>query len=132
HFGLGRTEEGAWHAVEDFRWPRALEGFLEALSHLGNHAVDLVIAGDLVELWQPPARMKCNDEPADLGCTVEQMVAIAAAVAAAHEKELEALRSFSARGENRLHVIPGNHGSTLLLDRVWKVFAGPLGADSGR
>jgi UDP-2,3-diacylglucosamine pyrophosphatase LpxH len=132
HMGLGKAKGGAWHAVEDFRWPRALEGFLEELSRLGNHAVDLVIAGDFVELWQPPVGITCKGPSEDLGCTVTEMESIAAVVAAAHSRELEALRLFAMRGENRLHVIPGNHDSTLLLDTVWKLFADKLGASSGR
>jgi hypothetical protein len=52
HMGLGRNAAGAWSPTEDFRWPKALKGFLDSLSQRGNHAVDLVVAGDLFELWQ--------------------------------------------------------------------------------
>ncbi len=132
HMGLGRVDGGAWAPTEDFRWPRALKGFLDDLSQRGNHAVDLVIAGDLFELWQPPQHVKCVGLSADLGCTVDEMVTIADAVVLAHAQELGVLAEFAERGDNRVHLIPGNHDAALLLDRVWHTFARPLRADKGR
>lgn len=132
HFGVGRSSPKAWHSTEDFRWPHALEGFLAELSRLGNHAVDLVIAGDFVELWQPPKDVKCKGASADLGCTVEEVERIASIVAREHAQELAMLRAFAARGDNRLYIIPGNHDSTLLIDEVWAKFADPLDEKSGR
>lgn len=62
HFGIGRKADGSWDPKEDFRWPRALEGFLERISEEGHERVDLVIAGDLLELWQPPPEIKCKGQ----------------------------------------------------------------------
>lgn len=132
HMGIGRNRDGRWSHGEDFRWPRALGGFLDFLSQRGNHAVDLVIAGDLVELWQPPAEIQCIGESADLGCTEEEMTSLATIVAREHADELALLAEFAARGDNRIHLIPGNHDSTLLLEPVWQKFSVPLGSDSGR
>lgn len=132
HMGLGRNAAGAWSPTEDFRWPKALKGFLDSLSQRGSHAVDLVVAGDLFELWQPPKHIKCAGASADLGCTVEEMVMISDIVARAHAPELALLADFAERGENRVHLIPGNHDAALLLEPVWQKFAVPLRAAKGR
>lgn len=135
HMGIGRhdvPDRSYWHPSEDFRWPEALQGFLDELSEKGNHAVDLVIAGDLFELWQPPENIKCIGFSEDLGCTVAEMVAIAKVVASEHAAELESFARFAQSGENRVHIIPGNHDSTLLLNDVWEVFSKPLKVESGR
>lgn len=132
HLGLGRQADGRWHPWEDFRWPRALAGFLDELSRRGSERVDLVIVGDFLELWQAPPHVGCEGRSADLGCTLEEMEEITRTVVTAHPDALGALRQFSQKGENRLHVIPGNHDSTLLYERVWRLVANALGAESGR
>lgn len=132
HMGLGRNAPGTWSPTEDFRWPRALKGFLDSLSQRGNHAVDLVIAGDLFELWQPPKHIECIGASADLGCTVDEMVMISDIVASAHAPELAMLADFAERGENRVYIIPGNHDAALLFEAVWQKFAVPLRAAKGR
>lgn len=146
HMGLGRTGDG-WHASEDFRWPKALAAFLDSVSEEGKKRVDLLIAGDFLELWQPPEGVDCSGPPArrrartaaargggeppcssrapgaaaDYGCTVQQVRAIAEAVSTAHRDELEALARFATVGSNRVVVIPGNHDAALVLDPVWEV-----------
>ncbi len=132
HLGLGRQEDGAWSPTEDFRWDNALQGFLDSVSASGNDKVDLVVLGDFLELWQPPAKVKCNGAGADLGCTVAEMQEIATTVVRAHPSALDAFRNFSRRGENRLHIVPGNHDSALLLEPVWRPLGAALQADSGR
>ena len=132
HFGLGRQPDGKWFPQEDFRWPKALAGFLQKLSELGRDHVDLVIVGDFLELWQPPVEVTCVGAGAEAGCTVAEMVRIVEAVLAAHRDDLALLREFAMRGENRLHVIPGNHDSALLLSAVWKLVSAALGAENGR
>ena len=132
HFGVGRRSDGSWDRTEDFRWPRALEGFLNKISADGNDRVDLVVVGDFLELWQPPAEIPCKGVSAGLGCTLDEMAALSRLVATAHAEELGLLRAFAERGENRLHLIPGNHDSTLRYARVWKPVGEALHADSGR
>src|SRR6188768_2247437 len=61
HMGLGRNAAGEFHRTEDFRWPSALRGFLSAVSKEGGVRVDLVIAGDFLELWQRPK--PCDGPP---------------------------------------------------------------------
>lgn len=132
HLGLGKQDQGGWHATEDFRWDGALQGFLDHISEKGKHQVDLVILGDFLEMWQPPANVDCKGPNANLGCTVAEMQEIAATVVRAPPKALQALRRFSQRGANRLHIVPGNHDSALLLEPVWRPLGVALQGHSGR
>jgi UDP-2,3-diacylglucosamine pyrophosphatase LpxH len=132
HFGVGRWPDSSWNPTEDFRWPRALEGFLKQISVDGHERVDLVIVGDFLELWQPPPDIECKGSGANLGCTLEEMEKLSRLVAAAHAQELAILRAFAERGENRLHLIPGNHDSTLRYERVWRPVGDALRAENGR
>ncbi len=132
HFGVGKTADGAWDATEDFRWPKALAGFLAKMSEDGQDRVDLVIVGDFLELWQPPADILCKGVSADIGCSIDEMAMLVGKVAAAHAVDLQILRQFAERGENRLHVIVGNHDSTLRYEPVWKTLGDALNANSGR
>jgi hypothetical protein len=60
------------------------------------------------------------------------MVMISDIVARAHAPELALLADFAERGDNRVHLIPGNHDAALLLEPVWQKFAVPLRAVKGR
>ncbi len=126
HIGVGRID-GEWDRKEDFRWPKALAGLLDHVSAAGSDQVDLVIVGDFLELWQPPADIDCAGPSAELGCTVEQVKSITERVIAGHPDAFAALRDFARRGANRLHLIPGNHDSALLFSPVWEVVARTLG-----
>jgi UDP-2,3-diacylglucosamine pyrophosphatase LpxH len=134
HLGVGVSPVGGWDPTEDFRWPNALKGFLDQISGRGGGTVDLVILGDLLELWQPPKSLECEGAPDDpnLGCTPQQLAKISEYVCRAHAKELQLLRDFALRGENRVHIVPGNHDSGLLLAPVWAPLGAALGVDSGR
>jgi hypothetical protein len=132
HLGLGRQANGKWSPKEDFRWPKALAGFLNELRKRGADRVDLIIVGDFLELWQPPDNVKCEGLDADSGCTVSEMVTIVETVIAAHPQEFALLREFSLQGENRIHIVPGNHDSALVLRPVWNPVAVALNAESGR
>lgn len=132
HAGLGRRADGSWHETEDFRWEAELDAFLDAVAVRGGEKVDLVVAGDLLELWQLPADISCRGVSADLGCTVDEMREVTTRVLAAHAGLPASLRRFAARGSNRVHVIPGNHDSALLLARVWQPLADAVGVEQGR
>jgi UDP-2,3-diacylglucosamine pyrophosphatase LpxH len=132
HFGVGKTANGAWNPTEDFRWPKALRGFVNRISQLGQERVDLIIVGDFLELWQPPADIPCKGVGADLGCSIEEMSLLVQKVVEQHAGDLAILRAFAERGENRLHVIVGNHDSTLRYAPVWKSLGAALNAASGR
>lgn len=132
HFGVGREANGRWNATEDFRWPDALAGFLAELGRCGNDRVDLVVAGDLLELWQPPGALACRSQEADLGCTPAELAGIVRAVLHEHQRELNELARFAARGDNRLVIVPGNHDAALLLPEAWSLLEQGLAAPVGR
>ena len=132
HMGIGQKKKDVWYETEDFRWNRALKGFLDEMSSRGNDTVDLIIAGDFLELWQPPESVTCTGVSEDLGCTVEEMRQITKVIVEAHKQEMADLKDFSNKGENRLHIIPGNHDAALLLADVWEIMAEALDAKSGR
>jgi predicted phosphodiesterase len=134
HLGPG-CPKGICDVREDFRWPKALAGLLTRINVELSNPIDLVIAGDMLELWQPPSDINCAPDDAELGCTAEEMRQIAEAVVRGHTGDgnaITALAEFSKRGENRLWIVPGNHDAALLLDSVWEVLATALDAQSGR
>ena len=131
HFGLGRLPNGSWSPLEDFRWSRALTGFLDRISVWGGERVSLVIAGDLLELWQHPT-IPCDTGDSDRGCTVDEMEAVADLVVAAHKADLEELGRFASRGDNRLFIVPGNHDAALLLPGIWKKVSTAMRAKQDR
>jgi UDP-2,3-diacylglucosamine pyrophosphatase LpxH len=118
HFGIGKDIHNEWDPTEDFRWSTALQAFLQEISRWGNNTVDLIIVGDLLELWQPPAALKCVSTRPDYGCTVPEIERLAEAVLKAHQLDLKALGEFSSSGQNRLFIIPGNHDAALLIPSV--------------
>jgi UDP-2,3-diacylglucosamine pyrophosphatase LpxH len=131
HMGMGRRADGNWFATEDFRWPKALAAFLAKVSADGNDNVDLVMVGDFLEMWQPPEGM-CKGLTADLGCTLDEMAQLAELIVKGHTDEFRELRAFAERGQNRFHVIPGNHDSTLSYEKVWQPVGNALNAANGR
>lgn len=131
HFNLGRLPSGDWDPIEDFRWPNALKGFLKEISRRSEGKTTLVVAGDLLEMWQHPD-LPCSQGDADRGCTVEEMGTLADAIVKAHRADLEALGSFASEKENRLVIIPGNHDASLLVPSVQKKISDALKAKAGR
>ncbi len=132
HFGQGYISPGHWHPQEDFRWSKALQGFLDRISTCSNETVDLVIAGDLLELWQPPAALACKSRGDELGCTPKELEAIASFVVAAHADDLAALGRFADRGANFLHIVPGNHDAGLMISGTWSIVEAAIGSAKGR
>ncbi|MCF7222515.1 hypothetical protein [Marilutibacter chinensis] len=130
--GLGRRDDGQWSRQEDFRWNAALAGFLDDVSRRHGDSVDLIVLGDFLELWQPYPGMACTAPHPDAGCTAEQTLALARRVIQAHAPDLEVIDRFVARGDNRLHVVPGNHDAALLLDPVWQTLKEALPAAGNR
>src|SRR4030095_11532499 len=133
HFGVGKTAAGSWHPTEDFLWSSALDGVLRRISQCGKDAVDLVIAGDAFELWQPPEGLECKGGPTnDAGCTPAELRAILKKVIAAHKTDLEAIGTFADTGSNRVYFVPGNHDSALVLDDCWQLVEEAVAARQGR
>lgn len=131
HFGVGKRAEKDWYPYEDFRWPIALKGFLNEIDRAGNQEVDLVIAGDFFELWQPPQYINC-DGGTDAKCSVKTMAAMTQHMVGAHSAELNTLADFAEKGNNKLYIVPGNHDAALLVPEVWSIVAKALRAEKGR
>ncbi len=131
HMSNGRRADkpAEWHRTEDFRWDGALQTFVDRIDECGASRVDLVIAGDLLELWQPLKHQECRSND---GCTVDEMAAITTTVLRGHAETMKVFRNFVTKGDNVMHVVPGNHDSTLLLPRIWKLFHDGVAAPEGR
>lgn len=131
HFNVGRVDGKDWHALEDFRWPNALDGFLRHLETLHPKGVDLIVAGDFLELWQHPTVNCAKAGDAECGCTIEEMKRIVRDVLRAHETELMSMSRFLNRTQNRIVVVPGNHDAALMVDEIWSLLkeALPSGRD---
>ena len=126
HFGVGRAGGMAVHPMEDFRWPRAFEAFLRKIAAQNPDGVDLLIAGDFLELWQHPTVLCANSADEECGCTLPQMLEIVKDVLDAHRAELASLGDFLANPRNRVVVMPGNHDAALTDDMVWALVAGRI------
>ena len=53
-------------------------------------------------------------------------------VATAHKDDLVALATFAKRGANKLHVVPGNHDSVLVIPEMWQLVVDAMGGPSER
>lgn len=132
HFGPpDPADTSRYSSLDDFRWPAALHAFLGEISREGNGDTDLVILGDLFELWQHPAT-PCPDRGADFGCTEKEMADVAAPVFLRHHAELVDLWTFAESGSNRLFIVPGNHDATLLSDAIWRQLTASIGRPAAR
>lgn len=130
HMGIGRKTDDTWFATEDFRWNGALDGFLDYLDSKYAGPVDLLILGDVLELWQPFPGMQCTAPAEETSCTVAEMSTLAEWVARAHADNLMRIGDFSRRGDNRVYIIPGNHDAALVEIAVWQKVAPAFGTDA--
>lgn len=137
HVGVGRDEAGNWKRFEDFRWQQDFNAFLEMASERSGDRADLVLVGDIFELWQSPhlecssdlgrAGCKpadCHDKNTDLGCSEVEAVERLRLVLAQHPDFIDAVRRFSVKGSNRVVFVPGNHDAALLFPAVKKLLLG--------
>ena len=131
HMGVGKVG-GDWHTLEDFRWPRAFDGFLRQISKDHPDGVDLVIAGDLLELWQHPTVACANLQDTECGCSPEEMKQIVREVIAGHQAEFKSLASFLSNTHNRVILLPGNHDAALMQDEIWDLVAKAISAGGDR
>jgi hypothetical protein len=131
HFGQGKTAAG-WLPTEDFRWSNALGGFLSRLNTCLGDSVDLVVAGDFLELWQPPPDVSCNGADRDTGCTENEVLAIIAGIVKQHKTDLEAFGTFADARNNRVFFVPGNHDAAIILPSVWAPISNAIHSQKGR
>lgn len=143
HVGAGRDASGAWKRSEDFRWHADFEKFLVAMSAKGAAKVDLVLAGDIFEMWQSPSMKcstdinkpgcmstECDEDDPDRGCSESGARDRIDLILAQHSDFVHALRRFLAQGSNRVTLIPGNHDAALLFPEVAKRVAASVNHNS--
>lgn len=136
HVGAGQVSGGAWNPVEDFRWGSEFKAFLDHIGRSSNNTTDLVLAGDVFELWQSPLMQcsadsaspgcvitECNEKNPDLGCSEADALRRLGQVLDRHPEFVSALRQFVAAGDNRVFIVPGNHDAALLLPSARAVLA---------
>jgi len=119
HMGVGKDVAAkGWDNTEDFRWPLQFGRFLEKIDRDGNGSTDLIIAGDLFELWQSREKDCQVGREEDFGCTEDESLDRLNRVIVAHKSELAALGVFARNKNNRLIILPGNHDAALLFPKV--------------
>ena len=131
HVGAGRQADGQWTRTEDFRWQDDFNAFLDMAGKRSADQADLILAGDVFELWQSPTMVcssdlakpgcvipNCHDADTDIGCSETEAVARLDAVLDHHADFIAALKAFASRGENRVVFVPGNHDAALTFPAV--------------
>ena len=138
-----RLRRKAGLALEDFRWHDAFAAFLDHLSTTTHDDAELVIVGDMLELWQS-TRMKCSTVVGVVSCTVEDCVGSKTGcseqealdrlknVVNQHKYTLSKLGDFAQRGKNRVVIVPGNHDAALLFPGVAALLKQAIGAPQDR
>jgi UDP-2,3-diacylglucosamine pyrophosphatase LpxH len=143
HLGVGKNAQGQWSPLEDFRWHDAIVAFLDHVSAVTHDDAELVILGDMLELWQSSKLscvavgpvVSCNVQDcagSNTGCSEKDALSRTAHVTRQHDVTLKALGSFAVRGNNRIVIVPGNHDAALLLPSVAALLKKAIGAPEGR
>jgi UDP-2,3-diacylglucosamine pyrophosphatase LpxH len=119
HFGVGKETGGnEWLPTEDFRWADELKSFLTQLSAETGNNTDLIIAGDMFELWQPLNKSDCEQSNRNFGCSEDEAKARISRVLTEHDSEIKALAEFAKLGTNAITIVPGNHDAALFFPAV--------------
>jgi len=138
HLGVGRDPGDRsgkrWHPIEDFRWASELADFLKRVNEEERGKVDLVLVGDVLELWQSLCDVDCHHEALDknLGCAEAEAEARALRVIEQHQDVLDQLRWFAMQGDNRVTLVPGNHDAALLFPSVARLLLDRIHAPAER
>jgi hypothetical protein len=126
HMGVGKVN-GNWHPTEDFRWHEEFDDFLQAASTAAGGTVDLILVGDIFELWQPLNPGSCDYDSLsssigkmalDMGCTEDEALRRFRRVKNQHRAFFRSVARFVSRGTNRAVLLPGNHDAALLFPQV--------------
>lgn len=133
HMGVGKVPETKkWNAMEDFRWEKEFGLFLDEINRKGGGKTDLVINGDLLELWQF-VKDNCDYGDPDLGCTEKDALKRVQDVIESHGPEIQMLKKFAdSPGENRVYIVPGNHDAALLYNTVAQELLRKINATPGK
>ena len=121
HLNVGVFRGESWHPLEDFRWPRAFDAFLTRLNEEFPDGVDLVIAGDILELWQHPSLPCAKLSDTECGCSMAEMKQLVEDVISGHALEFASFGRFLSRETNRVYITPGNHDAALMDNAIWTI-----------
>jgi len=128
HLGEGtKSKSDDWLASEDARWGDDLKLFLETIESEDNTPTDLVLNGDVFELWQS-ATPGCSPSDPTLGCREEEVIARLRRIVESHPIEIKAIRTFAETDHARVFIVPGDHDAALLLPNVAKAALSLIGA----
>jgi hypothetical protein len=133
HLGPGKDDTGKeWLKIEDFRWEKEFDDFTNFIAKENDNNTDLVIIGDMLELWQS-SQMVCSGEGTnlkckvldcehggDLGCTEEEALARTERVIKQHDLVFKSLKRFVQNGTNTVVILPGNHDAALFYPELAK------------
>lgn len=126
HMGVGKID-GKWHPTEDFRWHREFSDFLKTVNADSEKSIDLILVGDVFELWQTLEKDTCNydslrreigNKALDLGCTETEAFSRFSRVRDQHQLFFDSVARFVVEKENRVVFLPGNHDAALLFPRL--------------
>jgi hypothetical protein len=136
HFGVGRDASGQWNNMEDARWAPEFTAFLHEIDRQGKGSTDLILNGDLFELWQS-LELDCiypdaAHQDRNLGCTEPDALHRLERAVNEHAAELRAIGEFASAGDNRVTIVPGNHDVALLFPRVAGAVLAAIGAPETR
>ena len=142
HVGAGKQADGQWRRIEDFRWQSDLDAFLIWADAQAKGQADLVLVGDVFELWQSPFMTcssdvtksgcvvpDCSENDTEVGCSEVEALARLSYTLKQHADFIGAIRAFAAHGDNRVYFIPGNHDAALLFDTVRQSLLDQLGSE---
>jgi UDP-2,3-diacylglucosamine pyrophosphatase LpxH len=124
HLGPGTLPDGTLDPLEDFT---AGEEFARFLAKVGTSGepVELVIAGDFLEVPQTLPAVGLASPADHLGCTEEEslrrvrvIMGQSPEISSGHPEVFAALRQFMVEG-NSVTIIVGNHDIDLLWGEVW-------------
>lgn len=135
HMGVGRDPKDPqrWHPTEDFRWHAEFASFLDAVNRAEHGRVDLVLVGDVLELWQTPAGEASCQNGSNAGCSEAEAKQRVGRVLEQHAAVFEALGKFVSRDtENRITIVPGNHDVAFAFESVRKMVLDAIGAPAER
>lgn len=119
----GEDCRNGWHTMEDFRWSKDFELFVDHISKTNNNGIDLVFVGDMLEVWQQQKadtkRCGINKSRSNIGCNDKQASGRVKEIMLSHADFIAVLESFINRNaENQLIIVPGNHDASLVMPGV--------------
>jgi UDP-2,3-diacylglucosamine pyrophosphatase LpxH len=138
HMGVGHdpVDPSKWHATEDFRWHTEFSDFLSEINSVreGDGKVDLVLVGDVLELWQHiPGVDECRHSGSNESCTEQEAIKRVERVLDQHAKVFEALGDFVTKNpQNYVTIIPGNHDVAFAFPGVRKLVLDKIAAPAER